>query len=137
MVALCVLGGIFAEGIDLTEEKLIGAIIVGVGLPQIGNEREIMKQYFSETDRDGFAFAYLYPGMNKVIQAAGRVIRTQSDTGVIALLDERFCQGMYRQTFPREWNDSRICRLETVDQTLEEFWQQWQPQEDLSDSSKG
>lgn len=137
MVAFCVLGGIFAEGIDLTEEKLIGAIIVGVGLPQIGNEREIMKQYFSETDRDGFAFAYLYPGMNKVIQAAGRVIRTQSDTGVIALLDERFCQGMYRQTFPREWNDSRICQLETVDQTLEEFWQQWQPQEDLSDSSKG
>ena len=107
-VAFCVMGGVFSEGIDLTEEKLIGAIIVGVGLPQIGNEREVMKQYFEATGRDGFSFAYLYPGMNKVIQAAGRVIRTKSE---------------YRQTFPREWNDGKICDRHTVGDLVDDFWQ--------------
>ena len=122
-VAFCVMGGVFSEGIDLTEEKLIGAIIVGVGLPQIGNEREVMKQYFAATGRDGFSFAYLYPGMNKVIQAAGRVIRTKSDEGVIALLDERFTKSEYRQTFPREWNDGKICDRHTVGDLVDDFWQ--------------
>ena len=122
-VAFCVMGGVFSEGIDLTEEKLIGAIIVGVGLPQIGNEREVMKQYFEATGRDGFSFAYLYPGMNKVIQAAGRVIRTKSDEGVIALLDERFTKSEYRQTFPREWNDGKICDRHTVGDLVDDFWQ--------------
>jgi Rad3-related DNA helicase len=122
LVAFCVLGGIFSEGIDLTREKLIGAIIVGVGLPQIGHEREIMKSYFTETGRDGFSFAYLYPGMNKVIQAAGRVIRTTEDRGVIALLDERFCQSSYASTFPREWDDYRVVDLPGMDATLQRFW---------------
>lgn len=122
LVAFCVLGGIFSEGIDLTQEKLIGAIIVGVGLPQIGNDREVMKQYFLSTGRDGFAFAYLYPGMNKVIQAAGRVIRTVDDNGVIALLDERFCQQAYRSTFPREWEDAVTCEVKTVGDVIERFW---------------
>ena len=122
LVAFCVLGGIFSEGIDLTNERLIGSIIVGVGLPQIGNEREIMKQYFDATGRDGFDFAYKYPGMNKVIQAAGRVIRTTEDRGVIALLDERFCQASYRATFPREWQDAKAGNLTTVEQAIEAFW---------------
>jgi Rad3-related DNA helicase len=127
LVAFCVLGGIFSEGIDLTREKLIGAIIVGVGLPQIGHEREIMKSYFTETGRDGFSFAYLYPGMNKVIQAAGRVIRTTEDRGVIALLDERFCQSSYASTFPREWDDYRVVDLPGMDATLQRFWAENSP----------
>ena len=80
----------FSEGIDLTDDKLIGAVIAGTGLPQVCTEREILKQYFNAADMDGFDYAYLYPGMNKVLQSAGRVIRTESDRGVILLLDDRF-----------------------------------------------
>ena len=122
LVAFCVLGGIFSEGIDLTNERLIGSIVVGVGLPQIGNEREIMKQYFDATGRNGFDFAYRYPGMNKVIQAAGRVIRTTEDRGIIALLDERFCQYAYRAIFPREWQDAEVCNIATLEDKIENFW---------------
>lgn len=122
LVAFCVMGGIFSEGIDLTKEKLIGVIVVGVGLPQIANQREVMRQYFQKMKGNGFAFAYLYPGMNKVIQAAGRVIRTAEDIGVIALLDERFLQWDYRRCFPREWDDAACCTLESVGQAVENFW---------------
>ena len=122
LVAFCVLGGIFSEGIDLTNERLIGSVVVGVGLPQIGNEREIMKQYFDATGRNGFDFAYRYPGMNKVIQAAGRVIRTTEDRGIIALLDERFCQYAYRAIFPREWQDAEVCNIATLEDKIENFW---------------
>lgn len=90
LVAFCVLGGIFGEGIDLKQEQLIGAVIIGTGLPQIGNEREILKAYYDKKADEGFDYAYRYPGMNKVLQAAGRVIRTIDDRGVIALLDEAF-----------------------------------------------
>ena len=90
LVGFCVLGGIFSEGVDLTGESLIGAIIVGTGLPQIGSEREILKEYYDRKKQSGFDYAYRYPGMNKVLQAAGRVIRTKEDRGVILLLDDRF-----------------------------------------------
>ena len=90
LAGFCVMGGIFSEGIDLTKERLIGAMIVGTGLPQVCNEREILKQYFDRHGENGFDYAYLYPGMNKVLQAAGRVIRTEEDKGVIVLLDDRF-----------------------------------------------
>ena len=122
LVAFCVLGGIFSEGIDLTEEKLIGAIIVGTGLPQVCNEREILKNYFDEKQENGFSYAYLYPGMNKVQQAAGRVIRTEKDTGVIALLDERFLGKQYQDTFPREWSTYQRCGLTTVSEKIQEFY---------------
>lgn len=92
LVAFCVMGGIFSEGIDLTDDKLIGAVIAGTGFPQVCTEREILKQYFNAADMDGFDYAYLYPGMNKVLQSAGRVIRTESDRGVILLLDDSFGQ---------------------------------------------
>lgn len=101
LVAFCVMGGIFSEGIDLTDDKLIGAVIAGTGLPQVCTEREILKQYFNAADMDGFDYAYLYPGMNKVLQSAGRVIRTESDRGVILLLDDRFRAMRYREVFPR------------------------------------
>lgn len=124
LVAFCVLGGIFGEGIDLKEEQLIGAIIVGTGLPQIGNEREILKNYYDEKTGDGFDYAYRYPGMNKVLQAAGRVIRTAQDRGVIVLLDERFLQSEYLHLFPREWNDYKVCHGNNFKEELSNFWQE-------------
>ena len=122
LIGFCVMGGIFGEGIDLKKDRLIGAIIVGPGLPQVCNEREILKQYYDRRDMDGFDHAYRYPGMNKVMQSAGRVIRTDEDTGVIVLLDERFGQAQYRSSFPREWADYETCTLRNVKEKLERFW---------------
>lgn len=123
MVAFCVMGGIFGEGVDLRGNRLIGAIIVGTGIPQIGGEREILKNFFDARGGDGFDYVYRFPGMNKVQQAAGRVIRTLTDVGVIALLDERFLQSDNRRLFPREWEDCKSCTLESVDGLLAEFWE--------------
>ena len=128
LVGLCVMGGIFSEGIDLTEERLIGALIVGTGLPQVCNEREILKQYFDQKSGNGFDYAYLYPGMNKVLQAAGRVIRTEKDRGTILLLDDRFMQRHYRETFPREWNHYQVGTLATVSAGLKSFWNEMHPE---------
>lgn len=125
MVAFCVLGGIFGEGIDLKEEQLIGAVIVGTGLPQISTEREILKGYYDERGMSGFDYAYRFPGMNKVLQAAGRVIRTAADVGVIELLDDRFLQSDYRALFPREWEQRSVCNLANVERRLDEFWKQF------------
>lgn len=124
LVAFCVMGGIFGEGIDLKNEQLIGAIIVGTGLPQVNNEREILKNYYDDRMGEGFDYAYRYPGINKVLQAAGRVIRTVEDVGVIELLDERFLQGEYRTLFPREWEQRTICNVGNVGTFLEEFWRE-------------
>jgi Rad3-related DNA helicase len=124
LIGFCVMGGIFGEGIDLKNDGLIGAIIVGTGLPQVCSEREILKSYFDETEESGFDYAYRYPGMNKVLQAAGRVIRTVEDVGVIALLDERFLQISYRRMFPREWEDFETVTLNTVGKRVEDFWAQ-------------
>ena len=123
LVAFCIMGGIFSEGIDLLGEKLIGAILVGTGLPQLGNEREILRSFYSENGENGFDYAYRYPGMNKVLQAAGRVIRTREDHGVILLLDERFRQREYSNLFPVEWNDRKTCTLSNVEAQLQKFWE--------------
>lgn len=122
LLGFCVMGGIFSEGIDLTEDKLIGAVIVGTGLPQVCREREILKDYFDQHGQRGFDYAYLYPGMNKVLQAAGRVIRTDEDRGVILLLDDRFFDRRYQETFPREWENQRSCSLGNMAEQIEEFW---------------
>ena len=122
LVAFCVLGGIFGEGIDLKNEQLIGVIVVGTGLPQISNEREILMRYYDERMGEGFDYAYRFPGMNKVLQAAGRVIRTVSDVGVIVLLDDRFLSSDQRNLFPREWERRTVCTVETVEGHLREFW---------------
>ena len=122
LVGFCVLGGIFSEGVDLTGESLIGAIIVGTGLPQIGSEREILKEYYDRKKQSGFDYAYRYPGMNKVLQAAGCVIRTKEDRGVILLLDDRFLGRDYGEIFPREWKDRSSCRLNTVEEAVSRFW---------------
>lgn len=125
LVGFCVLGGIFGEGIDLKKDSLIGAIIVGTGFPQVCFERELLKEYFDRREENGFDYAYRYPGMNKVLQAAGRVIRTQEDIGVIALLDERFLQISYRKLFPREWNNYMVVNRDSLENRLERFWDSW------------
>ena len=122
LVGFCVMGGIFGEGIDLKKDSLIGAVIVGTGIPQVCNEREILKQFYDRRQEDGFFYAYLCPGMNKVLQSAGRVIRTDEDEGVILLLDERFSSLRYRQMFPAEWETPELCTLETVENKTRQFW---------------
>ena len=122
LVGFCVMGGIFSEGIDLTADRLIGAAIVGTGIPQVCTERELIRQFFDRMGMSGFDFAYLYPGMNKVLQSAGRVIRTEEDKGVILLLDDRFLGRRYREIFPREWSGYQICNLNEVTKITEKFW---------------
>lgn len=122
LIGFCVMGGIFSEGIDLAGERLIGAVIVGTGLPQVGCEREILKNYYDEKAKNGFAYAYRYPGMNKVLQAAGRVIRTKEDRGVVLLLDERFLQREYLELFPQEWQGYERCTIKNAGQKIKAFW---------------
>lgn len=123
LVGFCVLGGIFSEGIDLTKDRLIGALIVGTGLPQVCYEREILKGYFDARGLRGFDYSYLYPGMNKVLQAAGRVIRSDEDKGIILLLDERFYQRQYQDVFPREWTQFETCRVDSIQEKVMRFWE--------------
>ena len=126
LVGFCVLGGIFAEGIDLKQDSLIGVIVVGTGLPQVGKERELLKDYFDKMGDDGFDYAYRYPGMNKVQQAAGRVIRTAEDKGVIVLLDERFLQRANLSLFPREWSHYQVVNEMSLEEALKKFWENGQ-----------
>ncbi len=126
LVAFAVLGGMFSEGIDLVGEKLSGAVIVGVGLPLICFEQNIIKEFFQEQLGEGFDYAYTFPGMNKVIQAAGRVIRTSVDIGSVLLIDRRFATRRYRQIFPSEWFHSKLIRSNIeLSNELEHFWENW------------
>lgn len=123
LVGFAVLGGIFSEGIDLKGDRLVGAIIVGVGLPQICLERDIIKDYFQKKKRLGYEYSYMYPGMNKVLQAAGRVIRSDTDRGVVLLLDERFSSTQYQNIFPSEWfHNIKVRNSDEVAAELEGFW---------------
>ncbi len=123
VTALAVMGGSFGEGIDLTGNKLIGVIVVGVGLPMICLERDIIRQFFMENGEDGFAFAYQLPGLNRVMQAAGRVIRSETDRGVVVLIDERFTQYRYTALYPPEWGHFRIHSvLRELPGELSSFW---------------
>ncbi len=122
LLGFCVLGGIFSEGIDLKHDSLIGAAIVGTGLPQVGQERELLKGYFDKQGLSGFDYAYRFPGMNKVLQAAGRVIRTAEDIGTVLLLDERFLQNAYQTLFPREWEHVEVTDRENVAEKIKEFY---------------
>ncbi len=119
----CVMGGIFGEGIDLREDRLIGAVVAGTGIPQICTEREMLKQFYDQRGEDGFFYAYLCPGMNKVLQSAGRVIRTEEDAGVILLMDERFDENRYRRMFPEEWGQPQTCTLQSVRGKAASFWE--------------
>lgn len=123
MAAFAVMGGIFGEGIDLKGEKLSGAIIVGVGFPPICLEREIIKEFFKKSVGSGFEYAYIFPGMIKVMQAAGRVIRTTEDFGVVILLDERFEEQRYKGLFPAEWAHAKRITPMNIESVLKEFWE--------------
>lgn len=122
LLGFCVMGGIFSEGIDLKQDSLIGVIVVGTGLPQICTQREILREYFDRTEGTGFDYAYRYPGMNKVLQAAGRVIRTDEDIGVVVLLDERFLESSYLRLFPREWKEYQVVQADNVGTSVKNFW---------------
>ncbi|MBQ6384854.1 MAG: ATP-dependent DNA helicase [Lachnospiraceae bacterium] len=123
LIGFVVLGGMFAEGIDLTGERLIGAVVVGAGIPQVSAEREILKKAADDAGLSGFDYAYRFPGMNKVAQAAGRVIRTAKDAGVIVLLDDRLTGAGYRRLFPREWRDFEMCTLADAGRRIRQFWE--------------
>ncbi len=123
-IGFCVMGGIFSEGIDLKNNRLIGAVIVGTGLPMVCNERELFRGYFDERKNAGFDYAYLFSGMNKVLQSAGRVIRTKEDRGSILLLDERFTQKQYYNLFPREWFPNTVVDLGSMKKLIDEFWEE-------------
>lgn len=122
LIGLCVLGGVFSEGIDLKHDRLIGSIVIGTGLPQICTERIILDNYYKQHGKNGFDYAYRYPGMNKVLQAAGRVIRTNEDYGIIALLDERFSEYDNRILFPREWDDIKSVGIKDIKEKIDRFW---------------
>jgi DNA excision repair protein ERCC-2 len=123
MIAFAVMGGIFAEGIDLPGSRLSGAVIVGVGLPQLSAERDLISSYYKERNGRGFEYAYQLPGLNRVMQAAGRVIRTETDRGFVLLLDDRFLHKRYRDQYPAEWQ--HYCKAGTpvkVSEIISQFW---------------
>lgn len=125
LMGFAVMGGAFGEGIDLTGDRLLGVIIVGVGLPQLCLERDLIRTYFNQLGENGFEYAYVYPGMNKVLQAVGRVIRTQNDRGIALLLDERFRTSTYRMLMPGEWSPkSSIRNSAELCQSLATFWKE-------------
>ncbi len=121
-LGFCVLGGVFSEGIDLLGDRLIGVMIVGTGIPQISTETDLIRDWFDKENVSGFDYAYKIPGMNKVLQAGGRVIRTAEDKGIIALLDERFLGSDYKSLFPREWTERIRVSGDTVKEKSEDFW---------------
>jgi len=122
LVGFAVLGGIFGEGIDLIGERLIGAVVVGVGLPQLCVERDLIRDHFQKHTAAGFDYAYTFPGMNRVLQAVGRVIRSETDHGVVLLIDSRFNETRYRRLFPPWWKTVRVRQPSGVTTALQGFW---------------
>ena len=122
-VGLAVVGGAFGEGIDLVSERLIGVVVVGVGIPQICYERNLIRDYFDKENGEGYLFSYVYPGMNKVMQAVGRVIRGENDKGVALLIDDRYLTKSYRDLFRNEWsNYTVVTSKEDLKEECENFW---------------
>jgi len=123
LVGFTVLGGIFSEGIDLKGDRLIGSIIISVGIPMINLRQDQIRDYFNRKNNQGYDYAYVYPGMNKVLQAAGRVIRTETDAGFVLLIDNRFATEKYRKMFPAHWSNLRIINNENeLEVLLEKFY---------------
>ena len=127
-VGFCVLGGIYAEGIDLQGGRLIGTVVVGVGLPQISPELNLLRDHYNRLGQPGYDFAYTFPGMNKVLQAVGRVIRGEEDRGVAVLIDDRFTSPGYRRLYPAHWREYRVARSgEALERALAAFWERQEP----------
>ncbi len=123
LIGFCVLGGVYAEGIDLVGERLIGSIVVGVGMPRLSNDRNVLSEYYSEKDLDGMLYAYIYPGMTRVMQAVGRVIRSEEDRGISILIDDRFATPVYRSLFPEHWRHAKfVSQPKSLKLLLDKFW---------------
>jgi DNA excision repair protein ERCC-2 len=122
LVGFAVLGGVFGEGIDLVGDRLLGAIVVGVGLPQLCAERNVIRDYFQEAAGQGFEYAYTFPGMNRVLQATGRVIRSETDRGLVLLIDSRFSQWRYRCLFPSWWRPAQVRSVAQLGRAVDQFW---------------
>ncbi len=122
LVGFAVMGGVFGEGIDLVGDRLTGAAVVGVGMPPPNLERELINAYFAEQYDAGYEFAYIFPGFNKVLQASGRVIRSETDRGVVLLIDRRFASRNYQSMFPDDWNPTGVRDPGDISQVLEDFW---------------
>jgi DNA excision repair protein ERCC-2 len=123
LIAFCVMGGIYSEGVDLAGDSLIGAVIVSIGMPALSYEREAMAAYFEEKYEEGKQYAYIYPGMNRVFQAAGRVIRREDDRGIIVLIDDRFDDPLYKKSLPKLWEGVQfISSPKALNEELKEFW---------------
>lgn len=120
-IALAVMGGLLGEGVDMPGEKLVGTIIVGPGLPMVSQRQELIRDYFDLRDDSGFLYAYLIPGMLRVIQSAGRVFRTPDDRGIVVLMDDRFNQDGYRQLLPRHWLDEGLFSGNWLGR-IRDFW---------------
>ena len=126
VIGFCVLGGIFSEGIDLKGDRLIGVMVVGVGLPQIGLERDLIKYYFDEKGMDGYHYAYTYPGMNKVLQAVGRLIRTEEDRGIVLLIDDRYMTSLYQSLLPEHLLPYKITTRSQIEEEVRSFWRDYE-----------
>jgi len=122
LAGFVVMGGIFGEGIDLRGDRLSGAAVVGVGLPGLSPERELIKHHFTIHNEPGFQYAYLYPGINRVFQAAGRVIRSEKDRGAVLLIDSRYSQLQYNSLFPKEWRTRCVGNNTHMKRIFQEFW---------------
>jgi Rad3-related DNA helicase len=122
LVGFAILGGLFGESIDLTGERLTGAVIVGVGLPQVCLERDLIRNHFQAAGLPGFDYAYRYPGMNRVLQAAGRIIRSESDRGSLLLVDTRFSEAAYARLFPRWWHIHKVRSQDQIRDAMKRFW---------------
>lgn len=122
-IGFCVLGGAFSEGVDLPGNRLIGVVIFGVGLPGLSNENNIIRDYFEPRNGCGYDYAYTYPGMNNVLQAAGRVIRRDEDEGVVVLVDDRYAEEKYRNLFPEHWKNVKYARnAQSLAESVADFW---------------
>ena len=129
MVAFIVLGGVFAEGVDLPDDRLSGAAIISTGIPQISCERELMRELYDDAAEGGYDAAYVYPGIRRVLQAAGRVIRTETDRGVVLLMDRRYRQEKYRALMPPHWRVVDVKSMSALTKKLKDFWREGEAQE--------
>ena len=122
-IGFCVIGGSFSEGIDLPGKRLIGSIIVGVGMPGISDTNNILREYYDEKCSEGYDYAYTYPGFNNVLQAVGRVIRNFDDIGIAVLIDDRYAEPKYRRLFPYEWRDAKYAgNPQSLAEIARRFW---------------
>lgn len=127
ILAFSILGGIYGEAVDYTGDKLIGTIVVGTGLPSLSLEQKLIEQDYSRQGLNGFDYASRYPGMTRVLQTAGRVIRSETDKGVVVLVDQRLNEPFYQTLFPSHWQVARCDEITQLQQSLTQFWASHSP----------